>query len=88
MVTSYTAYEVWFPTRQDSAFFGTKGQKFPHCPGTKGQRDKLKILLRAGTGRGSQNLGWDGVGQPKSRMGRKTKWDRAEKDVQNRKTTF
>jgi hypothetical protein len=24
--------------------FGTKGQKFFPCPGTKGQRDKLKIL--------------------------------------------
>ena len=23
--------------------FGTKGQKFLHCPGTKGQQDKLKI---------------------------------------------
>jgi hypothetical protein len=30
--------------------FGTKGQKFLHCPGTKGQRDKLKILPRDGTG--------------------------------------
>jgi hypothetical protein len=46
--------------------FGTKGQKFLHCPGTKGQRDKLKILPRDGTakiwdgtGRDSQNLGQD-----------------------------
>jgi hypothetical protein len=31
--------------------FGTKGQKFLHCPGTKGQRDKLKILPQDGTGR-------------------------------------
>ena len=30
---------------------GTMGQKFLHCPGTKGQWDKLKILPRAGTGR-------------------------------------
>ena len=29
---------------------GTTGQKFLHCPGTKGQRDKLKILPRDGTG--------------------------------------
>ena len=28
--------------------FGTKGQKFLHCHGTKGQRDKLKILPRDG----------------------------------------
>ena len=36
------------------------GQKFLHCPGTKGQRDKLKILQRdslsnSGTGHG---MGW------------------------------
>ena len=28
--------------------FGTKGQKFPSCPGTKGQRDKLKFFPRDG----------------------------------------
>ena len=61
--------------------FGTTGQKFLHCPGTKGQRDKLKILPRDGTGRDSQNLGRDGPGQPKSGTGRGTKRDRAEKDV-------
>ena len=31
--------------------FGTKGQKFLYCPGTKRQRNKLKILPRDGTGR-------------------------------------
>ena len=36
--------------------FGTKGQKFLHCPGTKGQRDKLKILPRDGTGRDFDRL--------------------------------
>jgi hypothetical protein len=41
--------------------FGTTGQKFLHCPGTKGQRDKLKILPRDGTGRDSQNSGRDGT---------------------------
>ena len=71
--------------------FRTKGQKFHHCPGTKGQRDKLKILPRDGTGRDSQNPGRDGSGQPKSGTGRAgtaksgtghgTKQDRAEKDV-------
>ena len=35
--------------------FGTKGQKFLHFPETKGQWDKLKILLRDGT--------WDGMVQ-------------------------
>jgi hypothetical protein len=61
--------------------FGTKGQKFLHCPGTKGQRDKPKILLMDGTGWDSQNLGRDGPGQPKSGTGHGTKRDRAVKDV-------
>ena len=43
--------------------FGTKGQKFLHCPGTKGQRDKLKIRPWDGTGRDSLS---------KSRTGRGT----------------
>ena len=87
--------KVGFPTGRDSATFrdsgtaktflsrdkGTTGQKFLYCPGTKGQRDKLKILPRDGTGRDSQNLGRDGPGQPKSGTGRGTKRDRAEKDV-------
>ena len=64
--------------------FGTTGQKFFPCPGTKGQRDKLKILPRAGTGRDSQYSGRDRPGQPKSGTGRGTKRDRAEKDVLKR----
>ena len=39
------------------------------CPGTKGQRDKLKTLPRDRTGRDSQNSGRDGPGQPKSGTG-------------------
>jgi hypothetical protein len=35
--------------------FGTKGQKILRCPGTKGQRDKLKVLQRDGMGRDSQS---------------------------------
>ena len=65
--------------------FGTKGQKFLHCPGTKGQRDKLKILPRDGTGWDSQNLEQDGPGQTKTGTGRGTKQDRAEKDVLKQK---
>ena len=61
--------------------FGTKGQKFHHCPKTKGQRNKLKILPRDETGWDSQNLGQDGQGLPKVGMGRRTKRDRVEKDV-------
>ena len=64
---------------------GKKGQKFLHCPGIKGQGDKLKILPRDGTGRDSQNPGRDGPGQPKSRTGHGTKRDRAEKDILKQK---
>ena len=60
--------------------FGTKGQRFLHC-GTKGQWEKLKILPRDGTGRDSKNSGQDGPGQQKSGTGRRTKRDRAKKDV-------
>ena len=42
--------------------FGTKGQKFLCCPGTKGQRDKLKILPQDGTGRDSQSKSGTGRG--------------------------
>ena len=42
--------------------FGTKGQKFLPCPGTKGQRDKLKILPRAGMGQDSQSKSGTGRG--------------------------
>ena len=65
--------------------FGTTGQKFHHCPGTKGQRDKLKILPRDGTGRDSQNPGRARPGQPKTGTGHGTKRDRAEKDVLKQK---
>ena len=39
--------------------FGTKGQKFLHCPGKMEKRDKLKILQRDGPGWDSQNTGRD-----------------------------
>ena len=65
--------------------FGTTGQKFHHCPETKEQRDKLKILPRDGTGRDSQNPGRDRPGQPKTGTGRGTKRDRAQKDVLKQK---
>ena len=61
--------------------FGTAGQAKLFCPGTKGQRDKLKIFPRDGTGRDSKIPGRDGPGQPKSGTGRGTKRDTAEKDV-------
>ena len=58
---------------------GTKGQKFLHCPETKRQQDKLKILPRDETGQDSQNSGWDGPGQPKSGTGKRC--SKKENDV-------
>ena len=68
--------------------FGTKGQEFLHCAGTKGQQDKLKIMPRDGTGKDGQNSGWDGPGQSKSGTGRGTKRDRVDKDVLKQKKLF
>ena len=62
--------------RRDSESFRDNGTEVPSFPGTKGQRDKLKILPR------------DGTGQPKSVTGQPktgTKRDRAEKDVLKQK---
>jgi hypothetical protein len=41
--------------------FGTKGQKFLHCPGTRGQGDELKIL--PGDGTGQDSLSKSGIGR-------------------------
>ena len=46
---------------RDSATFQAKGHKFLHCPGTKGQQDKRKILQRDWTDWDSQNSGWAGT---------------------------
>ena len=43
--------------------FGTKGQKFCSCPGTKGQRDKLKFFPRDGTGLDFDRLSRDVPGR-------------------------
>ena len=72
--------------------FGTKGQKFLYCPGTKGQRDKLKILQRAGPGRDSLSKFGTGYGMgqyeiltacPVPSLG--TKRDRGKKDILKQK---
>ena len=55
--------------------FGITGQKFLHCPGTTGQAKNLA------KGRDSQNSGLAGPGQPKTGTGRRTKRDKAERDV-------
>ena len=44
--------------------FGTAGQAKLFCPGTKGQRDKLKILPRDGTGRDFLRLSRPVPGRP------------------------
>ena len=54
-----------FPTVQDSAIFGTKGQKFLYCR-TKGQQDKLKILPQDGMGRDSLSKSGTGRGTGQS----------------------
>ena len=59
---------------------GTKGQRDRSSFIVTG-RDKLKILPRDRTGQDSQNPGQDWPGQSKSRTGRGTKRDRAEKNV-------
>ena len=78
--------EVGFPTGRDSTTFrdsgtgknflsrdkGTTGQKFFHCPGTKGQWDNLKILPRDGPSQDSQNSGRDGTGRDSQKPGRDT----------------
>ena len=45
------------------------GQKFLHCPGTKGQRDKLKILPRDGGQAGTAKIR-DGKGRDSKNPGR------------------
>ena len=72
-------YKLGFPTGRDSATFrdsgtgkknlsrdkGTRGQKFLHCPRTKGQPQNLTTgragtaKIRDGTGRDTQNPGQD-----------------------------
>ena len=52
--------------------FGTTGQKFLHCPGTKGQWDKLKILPRDGTG-------WDFDRLSRPIPSRDVPWDKNER---------
>ena len=77
-------YILGFPTGRDSATFQDNGTEVPSLSqdkGTTGQRDKLKILPRDGTGRDSQNPGRDGPGQSKPGTRHRTKRDRAEKDV-------
>ena len=65
-------FKLAFPTQRDGTvqFFGTKGQKFHHCPGTKGQRDKLKNLSRDGTGRVGTAKIRDGTGRDSQKPGR------------------
>ena len=54
--------KMWDCTRVSNGtgqcnFSGQQDRQIVFCPGTKGQRDKLKTLPRDGTGRDSQNSG-------------------------------
>ena len=42
---------------------GAKKQKFLHCPGKKGQKDKLKILPCDESGQDFDILPWDSLGR-------------------------
>ena len=83
-----------FPTGLDFFSHGTKGQKTFHCPRTKEQQDKLKILPQNGPGPNFDILlrtSWDKIltaspvpyrnilGQP---------WDRRKKRVGKKKIQF
>jgi hypothetical protein len=62
------------------------GQKFLHCPRTKGQQDKLKILPRDGKDWNSLSKSSTGHGTGQNFdscpvPSRRTKEDRAEKDI-------
>ena len=61
-----------FLTGQDSATFWEKGTEVPSFSRDKGTTGQAENLEK----------GLDGPGQPKSRTGRRTKRDRAEKDIQ------
>jgi hypothetical protein len=56
---------IAFPTGRDSATFRDKGTEH-HCPGTKGQWDKLKILPRDKTGQSSKGRSKTGKGCSKT----------------------
>ena len=64
-------FEIGFPTGRDSATFRDKGTEVPQLSQHKGTTGQAKNLAKER----------DRLGQPKSGMGRKTKWDRAEKEV-------
>ena len=73
--------------------FGTKGHKFLHCPGTKEQRDKLKILPRHGTGRAGtakiRNRTWNKTGQIRKESSKTGKGcSKTEKDVLKQERMF
>ena len=94
-------FVLGFPTGRDSGTAktflsrdkGTTGQKFLHCPGTKGQRDKLKILPRDGTGQPKPGTGRAGIAKIRDGARDKTGQSRkgcskTERDVLEQKRMF
>ena len=80
---STTGIGLAFPTGWDRETFWDNGTEVPSLSREKGTTGQAKNLAkgRDGTGRDSQNSGWDGMGQPKFGSRRGTKWDKAESDV-------
>ena len=62
------SYKLGFPTGRDSATFWDNKTEVLSLSQDKGQRDKLKILPRDGTGQDSQNSRWDVPGVEKDAL--------------------
>ena len=60
-INHFSINEFSFQRDGTEQLFGAKGQKFLHCPWTKGQRCRLKILPRDGMGR--ESLSKSGTGR-------------------------
>jgi hypothetical protein len=69
--TNGRGQELGFPTGQDSATFWDKGTEVSALSRDKGTTGQAKNLAK----------GRDGPGQPKSGLGRGTKWLRSKNDV-------
>ena len=70
-----------FPTGRDSTTFRDNGTEVSSLSRDKGTTGQAQNLAMGWSGQDFDISPWDGPGQPKSRTGRGTKRDRAEKDV-------
>ena len=83
-------FQIAFPTRQDSPTFRDKGTEVPSLSWDKGTTGQAQNLAKGRDGPGQpvkiQDGMWDGMVQDFDSLShpvpsRRTKWDRAEKDV-------